>query len=207
VEIGASAGLNLRADAFFVESQASGQASGPSISPVRLTGAWSGTPPPPGKLEIVERLGCDLAPVDPLTTEGRLTLTSYVWADMVTRLERLRGALELAARIPARVLATGAADLLDGLELTDGTTLVVWHSVMWQYVGDPERERVLARLEALGAAATPRARLAHLSLEPRPNASRGTRDMLVTLRTWPDRTERILGTAPAHGLPVAWGGR
>jgi len=206
-EIGASAGLNLRADAFFVKSQPSGQTYGPSTSPVRLTHAWAGTPPPPGGLEIVERLGCDLAPVDPRTTEGRLTLTSYVWADMVTRLERLRGALELAARIPARVFTASAGDFLDRVALQDGSTLVVWHSVMWQYVDAPERERVLARLDTLGSAATPQARLAHPSLEPRPDAALGTRDMLVTLRTWPDGTQRILGTAPAHGLPVTWGAR
>ncbi len=207
VEIGASAGLNLRADAFFVESRPGGPAYGPSSSPVRLTDAWSGTPPPTGELSIVERLGCDLAPVDPRTTQGRLTLTSYVWADMVARLERLRGALELAARIPARVIAAGAGDLLDGLTLTDGSTLVVWHSMMWQYVDAPERERVLARLDALGATATPRAGLAHLSLEPRPGGSLGTRDMLVTLRTWPHGSERVLGQAPAHGIPVVWDAR
>ena len=207
VEIGASAGLNLRADAFFVGSQPGGAAYGPSASPVRLTDAWSGPPPPTGELRIVERLGCDLAPVDPRTTQGRLTLTSYVWADMISRLERLRGALELAARIPAPVFKMGAADFLDGLTLTDGSTLVVWHSVMWQYVDAPERERVLARLEALGAAATPRAGLAHLSLEPRPGGSLGTRDMVVTLRTWPDGSERVLGQSPAHGIPVVWDAR
>jgi hypothetical protein len=205
VEIGASAGLNLRADAFVVHSHTGGQAYGPSDSPVRLTGAWAGSPPPLGHLRVVERLGCDLAPVDPRTTQGRLTLTSYVWADMIARLERLRGALELAARIPARVLTASAGDLLDTLKLREGSTLAVWHSVMWQYVDAAERDRVLRRLDTLGATASPRAGLAHLSLEPRPGGSLGTRDMLVTLRTWPDGTERVLGQAPAHGLPVTWG--
>ena len=174
---------------------------------MRLTGAWTGTPPPSGEPRIIERLGCDLAPVDPGTTQGRLTLTSYVWADMVARLERLRGALELAARIPARVLTAGAGDFLDGLELAEGSTLVVWHSVMWQYVDEPERERVLARLDALGATATSQAGLAHLSLEPRPDSPLGTRDMLVTLRTWPDGPGRVLGRAAAHGIPVIWDAR
>ena len=204
VEIGASAGLNLRADAFRVESKLGDAAYGPSSSPVRLTDAWEGTPPPAGQPRIVERLGCDLAPVDPRTTHGRLTLTSYVWADMVDRLERLRGALTLAARIPAPVVTAAAGEFIDTLRLEEGTTLLVWHSVMWQYVDAPERERILARLDALGDAATPRAGLAHLSLEPRPGGSLGTRDMLVTLRTWPDGPERVLGQAPAHGVPVTW---
>jgi hypothetical protein len=71
----------------------------------------------------------------------------------------------------------------------------------------PERERVLARLDVLGAAASARSGLAHLSLEPRPGGSLGTRDMLLTLRTWPDGSERVLGLAPAHGIPVLWGAR
>jgi hypothetical protein len=207
VELGASAGLNLRADAFCVEAEHGSIAYGSATSAVRLTRAWAGTLPPPGELRIMERLGCDLAPVDPRTTQGRLTLTSYIWADMVERLERLRGALALAARIPARVLTAGAGEFVDTLVLREGSTLVVWHSVMWQYLDAPERERVLARLDALGAAASPRSGLAHLSLEPRPGGSLGTRDMLVTLRTWPDGSERVLGLAPAHGIPVLWGAR
>jgi len=65
VEIGTSAGLNLRADRFRIEL-ADGRAVGPAESPVVLTDAWHGRLPSLDRsLVVVERAGCDLAPVDP----------------------------------------------------------------------------------------------------------------------------------------------
>jgi len=204
VEIGTSAGLNLRADRFRIEL-ADGRAVGPAESPVVLTDAWHGRLPPLHRtLVVVERAGCDLAPVDPTTTEGRLLLTSYVWPDQLARLERLRGALELAREVPATVVAAGAADFLDGIELREGTTTVVWHSVMWQYLGPAERARVLARLDELGAQASDRAGFAHLALEPRRRSGSAAHEFLVVLTTWPGGVEQVLGRAQPHGLPTTW---
>ncbi len=205
VEIGTSAGLNLRADRFRIEL-ADGRAVGPAQSPVVLTDAWHGhrLPPLDQPLVVVERIGCDLAPVDPTTTEGRLLLTSYVWPDQLARLERLRGALELAREVQATVVAAGAADFLDGIELREGTTTVVWHSVMWQYLGPAERARVTARLDELGTHASDRAGFAHLALEPRRRAEEAGHEFLVVLRTWPGGVEQVLGRAEPHGLPTTW---
>ena len=155
VEIGASAGLNLRADRFRVEL-ADGRSIGPGSSAVVLTDPWQGQLPPlGGQLHVVERLGCDQAPLDPTTAEGRLRLTSYVWPDQPERLERLRGALAVAAEVPASVEASGAADFLDRLALQDGTTTVVWHSVMWQYL---DAGRAGSRRPAAGRARVRRPR-------------------------------------------------
>ncbi len=204
VEIGTSAGLNLRADRFRIEL-ADGRAVGPAESPVVLTDAWHGRLPPLDRpLVVVERAGCDLAPVDPTTTEGRLLLTSYVWPDQLARLERLRGALELAREVPATVVAAGAADFLDGIELREGTTTVVWHSVMWQYLGPAERARVVARLDELGAQTSDRAGFAHLALEPRRRSGSAAHEFLVVLTTWPGGVEQVLGRAQPHGLPTTW---
>jgi hypothetical protein len=156
------------------------------------------------RLEVVERLGCDVAPLDPATTEGRLRLTSYVWPDQLSRLERLRGALELARDVPATVVAAGAADFLDGLELRDGTTTVVWHSVMWQYLDPAERARAEAAIERLGDQSSGTAGFAHLAMEARRRTPDTDHELLVTLRTWPGGTEQVLGRAEAHGLPTTW---
>ena len=102
-EIGSSGGLNLLADRFaFVDD--TGTVFGDPSSPVRLDPAWRDEAllAWPG-LEFVERLGCDPMPVDATTTEGRLALTAYVWPDQQHRLERLRGALDLARTAPPRV--------------------------------------------------------------------------------------------------------
>ena len=204
VEIGTSAGLNLRADRFWIEL-ADGRAVGPAASPVVLTDAWQGRLPPLDRaLVVVERTGCDLAPVDPTTTEGRLLLTSYVWPDQLARLARLRGALELARDVPAAVVAAPAGDFLDRVELREGSTTVVWHSVMWQYLDAAEQDRVLARLGELGAQASDRAGFAHLALEPRRRARGAAHEFLVTLQSWPGGAEQVLGRAEPHGLPTTW---
>jgi hypothetical protein len=203
LEIGASAGLILLADRFRVEAE--GRVTGPPESPVVFRDAWHGAIPNTGpQLEIVERLGCDRAPVDPASEDGALTLMSYVWPDQSVRLDRLRGALAIAQEIPVRVVRESAAEFLASLAPAEGTWTVVWHSVMWMYLDDAERETVLAQLERAGAEAHEDAPLAHVALEaPGLTPESGTA-FEITVRTWPGGAERLLGHAPAHGLPVAW---
>ena len=203
-EIGASAGLNLRADHFRVEPTG-GSGVGPADSPVVLPDPWLGPRPPGvGPLHVVERHGCDTAPIDPTTEEGRVRLTSYVWPDQRARLDRLHGALAIASRVPATVVRRTARDFVADLNLAPGTTTVVWHSIMWQYLDGRERSDVEARLEDLGDTADSDARLAHLALEPRRRTPSSDREVLVVLRMWPLGVERVLGSASAHGIPTTW---
>jgi hypothetical protein len=203
-EMGASGGLNLRADRFRVDL-GDGDGVGPEGSPVVLRDAWAGAPPPlGGRLEIVERLGCDTAPVDPTTTEGRLRLTSYVWPDQVERLARLRGALEVAAGVPAEVAEEGAASFVRRLGPVDGTVTVLWHSVMWQYLGPAEQAAVSSTIEDLGGRASDDAAFAHLFLEPRRRSPGSRHEFLVVLRRWPGGEGRVIGSAHPHGIPTTW---
>jgi hypothetical protein len=203
-EIGSSAGLNLRADHFrFVAHD--GFSYGPSDTPLTMDGAWAGDPlPDASPLRIVERHGSDVAPVDVTTTEGRLLLTSYVWPDQVARFERLRAALDVAARVPATVRTATAAEAVAELTPEPGTWTVLWHSVMWQYLDKAEQAAVEDLLEQAGRRATDDAPLAHLELEPRRPAPGEEHRFLVTLRTWPGGGTRVLGEAAPHGLPVRW---
>ena len=117
-------------------------------------------------MRIAERVGCDIAPVNPLTEEGARTLTSYVWPDMAVRLERLRGALAIARQVPADVRREDAVSFVRGLELSTGHLTVVWHSIMWQYLTRDDRAAVEDQLASLGASASDSAPLARLRLEP-----------------------------------------
>ena len=203
-EIGASAGLNLRADRFRVEL-ADGSGVGPPDSPVVLADPWLGNRPPDVQaLQVVERRGCDTEPIDPTTEDGRLRLTSYVWPDQQARLERLRGALTIASQVPATVVRQPARDFVADLQLAPGTTTVLWHSIMWQYLDGQERSEVEARLEELGDTADADARLVHLAMEPRRRTPTSEREVLVVLRMWPGGEERVLGSASAHGIPTTW---
>jgi hypothetical protein len=203
-EVGASAGLNLRADHFRI-ALPDGHSVGPSSSPVVLDDPWRGpTPPLTPALEVVERAGCDVSPLDPTTEEDRLRLTSYVWPDQLARLARLRGALDLAVQVSATVHQMPAADFVRRLQLVPGTTTVLWNSVVWQYLPADERTSLEQSLADLGAGAGEPGRLAHLELEPRRRMPGAEHEFLVRLRTWPGGRDRILGVAHPHGIPTTW---
>ena len=196
LEVGASAGLNLRCDHF---AYATGDlVLGDPASPVVLEAPWENAPPLLHPFEIVERRGCDPNPLDPATAEGRLTLTSYVWADQVTRLERLRGALDIAARVPAVVEQAGALEFLSReLEAApDEVTTVLWHSVVWQYV-HPDERKAVDELLLLS-----RRRLVRISLEP----ERGSTAFRLHATSYPSGRRVHLADAMGHGPPVRWTG-
>lgn len=205
VEVGASGGLNLRADRFRIDGEAGHY--GDVGSPVNLGRAWLGVPPPAGGLEIVERYGGDLDPVDVSTEAGRLLLAAYLWPDQVERVRRLRGAFELADQLPATVRRESAEQTLARTDLAEGAWTVVWHSVFRQYLPAEVQREVTARIEALGSQATASKRLAHLMLEPMRGTEWGRSsdfEFLVTLQTWPGGERRVLATAAPHGVPTTW---
>ncbi|HEX6932320.1 MAG TPA: DUF2332 domain-containing protein, partial [Streptosporangiaceae bacterium] len=198
VEIGTSAGLNLRADQFWISGD--GVSFGPPSSPVRLPGAWRGKPPPDSRPRVISRTGGDLAPVDPVSDSGRLLLLAYVWADQLERLERLRGACDLAALTPAELRQEAASQTVADLRLEPGTWTVLWHSIFQQYLDASQLRGLADEVARLGATATGSARFAHVTLElvkPGP-------DTPVEVTTWPGGTRRVLGTALPHGIPVTW---
>lgn len=207
LEVGASAGLNLRCEAFAYDL-GGGVVLGEPRSQVRLERPWEGSfPPYTSRPEVLVRKGCDPSPVDPMTTEGRLTLTSYIWADQVPRLERLRAALQVAERVPAEVEQVGALDFLtrELAALPGGMTTVVWHSLVWQYVDPAERRAVDALLERVGARATEEAPLARVTLEPE-KIGGGDVTFRVHLQRWPGGERVHVADALGHGPPVRWTG-
>lgn len=203
-EIGASGGLNLNVNAFGYTDQ-DDQVFGDRASPLLLRGAWRGRAlrPWPG-LDIVERVGSDLMPVDVSSTEGRLTLTSYVWPDQTERHERLRCAFTVAAENPVEVRRQDAVSFLNNLELVAGTTTVLWHSVMWQYLTAADQADVRARIDALGASAGRDTPFVHLYAEPTRRWPGSDHEFLVVSELWPTGGRRILGSTAAHGLPTTW---
>ena len=202
LELGASGGLNLLVDRY-AHVVADGVVLGDPTSPVSLDRPWRGRHPAHRTPEIRERRGCDPGPLDPTSTEDRLTLTSYVWADQVHRFERLRAALQVAASEPPVVERSGAAAFLER-ELAaprPGVVTVVWHSVVRQYVDPAERRAMDELLTQAGARATRSAPLAHLALEP--ERGRSPR-FLLGLRMWPGSRRRTLAECQGHGPPVVW---
>jgi hypothetical protein len=190
LEVGASAGLNLRFDRYRYEF--GGERWGPPHSPlvIRSRLAGTGRPPLDTPLEIASRAGCDPRPVDPLTEEGRLTLTSYVWPDQLERLERLRAALSVAREVNAPVERAGAADWIGArlAEPAPGTATVVFHSIVMEYLPDEERERFEHVVNSHD--------IAWLRMEPAAEAAE------VWLRLGGE--DRLVARAGYHGDFVEW---
>ena len=199
LEVGASAGLNLRFDRF--RYGGGGASWGPAESPVDLSGLWLEAPLHlPEELTVAERRGCDPRPVDATTAEGRLQLESSLWADQVVRLGRLRGAFEVTTREPASVERASADEWLPRVLDTPrhGVTTVVYHAIVYEYFSDAVRRGFHEALARAGAAAAPDAPLAWLRFESTP----ATRGYAVTLTTWPGGDEHVVATAGAHGTDV-----
>jgi hypothetical protein len=204
-ELGASGGLNLRADAFRMTGP--GFAWGPEDSPVRLEDAWRQPVPAwlPGAsrahpaLTVLERRGCDIRPVDPSSAEGALALRAYLWPDQTARAARLEGALRVAREVPAEVVRAGVDTFLSGVELRPGTLTVVWHSVMRQYVPAAQWSRAERELDRLASGSGPDAAFAHVAFEPR-RVGRA-HPFRLSVRVG-DEAEELLAGAPGHGLPA-----
>lgn len=210
LEIGSSAGLNLRWDHFRYGTGPSGDGTvvwGDPSSPVDLTGHWVVAPADlPRQADVAVRRGCDPAPLDPSDPAARESLTASVWPDQVARHERLKGALALAGAVPAVVdratagewLATQLAARPDGLT-------VVTHSVVWRYLSVAERGVVVDLFEGHGQTATTDRSLAWVRLEPAP--PKMTYDGMpypVTVTEWPGGRTSVVATAHAHGQEVVW---
>jgi len=201
LEIGSSAGLNLRFDRYRYEQADRGY--GPPDSPVRFAGLWdAGEPPFDAPLEVVERRGCDLDPIDPSTDDGRVTLLSYVWPDQRERFERMAAALDIAAEVPATVERADARSWLERRlrERTSGVVTVVFHSIMWQYMPEDVQDATAAVIAAAGADATPAAPVAWVRLEPFGHMKFPE----LRLTTWPGGQERVLAECSFHVGPVEW---
>ncbi len=199
LELGSSAGLNLRWDSFHYHSGT--LEFGDPGSPVDFRDFLiSGSPPVSQRVEVAGRNGCDPRPVDLTTEDGVLTLRSYLWADQVDRLELLDGAIAVARHVPAEVERADTVEWLRGRlsGAAPGACRVVFHSIVMQYVEEAERERIAAAIADAGSRATDDSPIARLELEP------GGEEAELRVTLWPGGERRVLGHAGYHGVPVRW---
>lgn len=208
LEVGASAGLNLRWDRWRYE--AGPTAWGRGAARLRFAGDAYRAPLP--NLDaplgpddaVAARLGCDQAPIDATTPAGAVLLRSFVWPDQTERLARLDAALAEAAEVPVEVEEADAGAWVRRrlAEAVPGTTSVVAHSIVWQYLPSASRDELVEALRRAGNEATPDAPLAWLRMEPPADPSRAAE---LWLSTWSGGAgdERLLARSGYHGRPVS----
>lgn len=202
LEIGSSAGINLMLDRYHYDL--AGVQVGPEPGAMRFKPEWQGAPPPDQRIEIVSAKGCDVAPVDLTDPDQALRLKAYIWPEHTMRFERMAAAIVEAGKSPPDLVRMNAADFIEA-ELAqpqqDGTTRVLMHSIVWQYVPAEQQGRVTAAMEAAGAAATPERPLAWISLE----ANRVLHLHELVVRYWPSGGEPVmLARAHPHGANIDW---
>lgn len=220
VDVGTSAGLNLRLDHYAYEfSRNEGdddddvvrRVGGPST--VVLPCAVRGAAPIPEAIPVIGgRVGLDREPVDLDAGDDIRWLMACVWPDQQDRFERLRGAIEIARRHPVPVITGGA---VDGLAAAADAVAAAGHPVVitsWvlNYLSVDERERFVATLDAMGADAD----LTWVALEspglcrgvPFPDAVTGSFLTHLLVGRWRNgrRTVRHVAECHPHGYWMHW---
>jgi len=204
LEIGSSAGINLMLDRYHYDL--GGVQVGPEPGAIRFQPEWQGDAPPDVPIEIASTKGCDVAPVDLTDPAQALRLKAYIWPEHTVRFERLEAAIDEATKQAPKLVHMNAADFVEA-ELAKpqepGTTRMLMHSIVWQYVPEDQQARVTAAMEAAGARATPEKPLVWVALE----ANRVLHIHEMVVRYWPGGEEPVVVTrAHPHGAWIGWGG-
>lgn len=202
LEIGSSAGINLMLDRYAYDL--GGVKVGPPDAVMQLAPAWHGPPPPERALTILAAKGCDVAPVDLTDPAEALRLQAYIWPEHTIRFERLNAAIRAAAQRKPDLVQANAADFVE-TELAKpqapGTTRLLMHSIVWQYVPADQQARVTAAMKAAGASATRETPLAWVMVE----ADRTVHRHKLTLRHWPGAAQEVqLAWSHPHGADIEW---
>lgn len=202
LEIGSSAGINLMIDRYRFDL--GGVTVGADDAAMELRPDWRGDPPPQANVTIASLRGCDIAPIDLTDPASVLRLKAYVWPEHRERFARLDAAATAAReRRPDLVRADADAFVEAALAMPQavGTTRMLMHSIVWQYLGSERQARISAAMSAAAARASAGRPLAWIALE----ANRDTFRHELIVRQWPgDGEPHRLGHAHAHGAWVEW---
>ncbi|WP_422060621.1 DUF2332 domain-containing protein [Sphingopyxis sp.] len=202
LEIGSSAGINLMLDRYHYDL--GGVQVGPDPGAMAFTPEWRGDHPPQHPIDFADLKGCDVGPVDLTDPAQALRLKAYIWPEHGVRFQRMEAAIAAAHARKPNLVRANAADFVEA-ELkkpqAKGTTRVLMHSIVWQYVPEDQQMRVTAAMEDAGAEATPDRPLAWIALE----ANRTVHSHELIVRYWPGgEASKMLGRAHAHGAWVEW---
>lgn len=229
VEVGASAGLNLRFGSYGYryELPSPASATGGTRTVVESVGAGSRlmlecqlrgdrVPPLPAEsLPVATAVGIDRTPLQVTNRLDARWLVACQWPEDLERLDRLREAIRLAAQEPPVVEQGDAvADVAAHLRAVPGAALpVAVASWVLAYLSLGEQQAFLAQLDEVGAErdlalvfAEQPERVPGLPVPPRPDGLPDARPTALVLVLWRagERVALRLGDQHPHGRWLEW---
>lgn len=151
LEVGPSAGLNLRWDRYAYD-YGTGRRVGATDSPVVVESAVRGGDPPlPARPPAVgDRVGVDLEPMDVTDPADAQWLRALTWPDQTERRALLDDALRAAVADPPPVVAGDAVERLPELVAELPDPVVVYDTQVLYQLDDNARQRFRTNLAAAG---------------------------------------------------------
>lgn len=207
-EIGASAGLNLFFDQFHyrLETDKGVLHWGGAKSPLELKAQWRGAVPElADRIEIADRRGCDLRPVNITDATERRALESWIWGDMPARRARLLAALEIADKTPPVIDRADAAGWVAAqiINRPMGQATVLYHSIVWPYLSVAQRFAIESAFAQAGEEVRPDAPLIWLKMDGRELGTIARLSYTIwTGDNGPAGEEVIIGPCHPHGVDM-----
>jgi len=203
LEVGASAGLNLNFDRFYAGVRT--LRMGDPDSTLRFNGEWFADMPavPKSAARVVRRRGVDPFPIDVTKPEQELRLLSFVWPDQRERISRIRSGIAIAKEQPP-VIDTDSADRWVRAQLARDPerATVVFHSIVWQYLGTAVQNSMREALHEAGSRATAAKPLVWVRMEPAGSVA----DVRATVWMGGEPNEHLLAEVGYHGQNLRWFG-
>ncbi|MDP2286972.1 MAG: DUF2332 domain-containing protein [Actinomycetota bacterium] len=198
LEVGASAGLNLHLDQYRVHM--GDQVWGSEASLVDLKDNLQSGRPEGKEFRILDRAGCDLAPIDASSTEGQLRLRSFIWPEDTTRMNRLDAALAMFEPVTIEACPAPAWVRTQLSTSHIGRNTVVMHSIVMPYLTTAEKQDFGDAIAQAGACSTEHAPIAWLRMEPTGTYSQVSLEVDI----WPGGRREVLATCTPHGANINW---
>ena len=206
LEIGPSAGLNLRLDRYrYVYRDDAGREvrwGEADAHPILECSVLNGElPPVPGALDVVARRGLDLNPIDLADPEELRWLRALIWPEHIERAQLMDQAIALAEEVPIEIEAGDATrDLEAQIEKlpADAPRVLFATHVFYQI----PREGLIAILESIARASR------SLPVDLIVMESTGEGDSRIDWFAFEEgerKSRTALGRSDSHGRSIEWG--
>jgi hypothetical protein len=169
-----------------------------------MMGDWFTHTPavPPTAARIHRRRGTDVSLLDVSDHDDALRLLSFVWPDQKDRFARTQAAIDIAQQ-HRPIVDHQSADtwVRDQLERPREHATMIFHSIVWQYLGTQVQKNLTRAISEAGQHATPMTPLVWARMEPDgPHA-----DVQVDIWNGQDEPQHFrVAEVGYHGYGLKW---